>query len=476
MLHIAQGAIYTGNSQHLDKFLLKQFKKIKKVQTTDFIGYSKEYQAYVYADIAIRDGKLFKLNDDDYFDMGKISLKTLNQSVNLNLNHDLKAYKKNWPNVLYRAFGPKGVAALAFWFGAMFAEQIRDKYKSFPFLEIVGEPGSGKTTLIEFLWKLCGRRDYEGFDPSKSTLAARARNFSQVSNMPVVLIEGDRNQDSAKQRGFDWEELKTAYNGRSVRSRGLKNAGNETYEPPFRGAIVIAQNADVSASNAVLERIIHVYTDRSAQTIDRKLAAEELERMSLDNVSGFMIKAALHEKHIMNLFDEKVIHYQKELEFNPELKHVRIIKNHSQLLALVDCLRIIIGSELSDHAIAETKSLILDLALERKRAVNADHPYVQEFWDAFEFLETHGEPILNHSRDRELIAINLNHFQQIASESKQLLPPISELKNLLKTSKRYKFVDIKAINSSIHDIYNKKYVNLPKKPTSVKCWVFEKNK
>src|SRR5690606_33234996 len=99
----------------------------------------------------------------------------------------------------------------AFWLGSLFAEQIRANQKSFPFLEIVGEAGAGKSTLIEFLWKLCGRRDYEGFDPSKATLAARARNFSQVSNLPVVLIESDRDQDQgAKQKQFDWDELKTA--------------------------------------------------------------------------------------------------------------------------------------------------------------------------------------------------------------------------------------------------------------------------
>jgi hypothetical protein len=49
-----------------------------------------------------------------------------------------------------------------------------------------------------------------------------ARNFAQVANMPVVLIEGDRNQEGAKQRGFDWEDLKTAYNGRSVRTQSLR--------------------------------------------------------------------------------------------------------------------------------------------------------------------------------------------------------------------------------------------------------------
>ncbi|MCP5904682.1 ATP-binding protein, partial [Klebsiella pneumoniae] len=91
----------------------------------------------------------------------------------------------------------------AFWLGALFAEQIRAVQKSYPFLEVVGEPGSGKSTLLEFLWRLSGRPDYEGFDPSKSTPVARARNFAQVGNLPVCLIEGDRTLDNAKQRAFD---------------------------------------------------------------------------------------------------------------------------------------------------------------------------------------------------------------------------------------------------------------------------------
>jgi len=60
--------------------------------------------------------------------------------------------------------------------------------------------------LIEFLWKLLGRSDYEGFDPSKSTLAARMQNLVQVSNLPVVLIESDREGQAAK-KGFDWNYL-----------------------------------------------------------------------------------------------------------------------------------------------------------------------------------------------------------------------------------------------------------------------------
>jgi ABC-type uncharacterized transport system ATPase component len=49
-----------------------------------------------------------------------------------------------------------GFLALKAWllsrsgFGSLFAEQIRAAQSSYPFLEVVGEAGAGKSTLIEF--------------------------------------------------------------------------------------------------------------------------------------------------------------------------------------------------------------------------------------------------------------------------------------------------------------------------------------
>jgi predicted ATPase len=42
-------------------------------------------------------------------------------------------------------------------------------------LEITGPPGSGKSTLVEFLWKLLGAQ-HEGFDPNKATVVFLARS------------------------------------------------------------------------------------------------------------------------------------------------------------------------------------------------------------------------------------------------------------------------------------------------------------
>jgi hypothetical protein len=469
LLAIAPGAFYTGSGQQLDRYLKSQMAGIRSVQTVDFVGYSREHGAWIFNDLAVKDGQCHELNEEDFFDIGKLSVKTLNQSVHLSICRDAKAQQYAWLDLLWQCFGQKGIVALAFWFGALFAEQIRAEQKSFPFLEIVGEAGAGKSTLVEFLWKLLGRRDYEGFDPSKSSLAARARNFAQVSGMPVVLIEGDRSDDTAKARAFDWDELKTAYNGRSVRAIGVKNGGNETREPPFRGAIVISQNAQVAASDAVLQRLLHLHFDRATQTPQTKRSAEELERMPVDVVSGFLLAAILCEADVMRMVVEATPRYEAQLQARPDIRSMRIAKNHAQLMALVDALALVVP--LGEERTAAVRETLTEMAVARQRAINADHPVVQEFWDMFEYLDGDGdEPRLNHSFDEKLIAVNLNHFATVAADRRQTMPPLTDLKRLLRTSRVRRFVDVKTVRSALRarDPANRAL------PASVKCWVFER--
>jgi hypothetical protein len=465
LLSVAAGSMFTGSSFQLERILQKQLFNIKTVQTIDFMGYAKEHQCYVFNKIAVKDGRVYRLNDEDFFDAGKLSIKSLNQSVNLNINIDREQYSTEWVEALCKCFGTKGVTALAFWLGSLFAEQIRQLHKSYPFIEIIGEPGAGKTTLIEFLWKLCGRRDYEGFDPSKSTLAARARNFSQVANLPVVLIEGDRDENGARASRFDWDELKTAYNGRSVRSRGMKNSGNETYEPPFRGTVVISQNDQVNASEAVLQRIIHLKFTKQNHSPESKALAEGLEKIPMEQVSHFILDALRHEKQILTLLRDKTPDYERQLLSNEKIRSVRIAKNHAQMMALTEALGLVI--DLKDNIIARTQQAIVDLAIERQQAINADHPMVQEFWEAFDYLNsTNRLPTLNHSKNKELIAVNLNHFVTVATNRRQQIPLLGDLKKHLKSSKHRKYLGQKTVSSMID-------IDDENRSKSVKCWVFE---
>lgn len=472
LLSMAAGAVFTGSGQQLDKIMKDQLFGLKTVETIDFIGYSKLHSCYVFGDLAIRGGIVSAVNKEDFFEFGKLRLKTLQKSIAMHIQRDSKQYRTDWLPMLWLCFGAKGIVALAFWFGSLFAEQIRARYKSFPFLEVTGEAGAGKTTLLTFLWKLLGR-EHEGFDPSKSTRAGRQRAMGQVSNMPVVLIEGDRNEpDKAHAKGFDWDELKDFYGGGTLGTKGMKTSGNETYEPPFRGAIAISQNADVSASEAILTRIIKSHFARPEVTTESRAAADNLNLIPVEQLSHFLLLAVRAEAQVMAKFAERVLVHEQQLRKLKEIRVERIIKNHSQLMALVDCLRLV--CPLDDNHLATTHQALMVMALERQAAISADHPLVAEFWEVYEYLESLGEgPQVNHSTDPKLIAINLNEFAEKASEHRQSLADLKTLRGLLVNSHSHKWLETnKAIYSAVRA--SQAVINgMQKRSTTVRCWIFQ---
>ncbi len=460
LLSIAPGALYTGGSSQLNWIIGRYLDDIKIVETVDFIGYAREHKAWIFPDKAVSGGRACDLNDEDFFEIGKLSIKSLNASLPLAIGGQ-GDYDAGWITHVYNAFGAKGIIAAAFYLGSLFAEQIRERHKSYPFLEIVGEAGAGKSTLIEFLWKLVGRNDYEGFDPNKSTVAARARIMSQVSNLPVCMIESDRGDDTAKVRQFDWDELKTAYNGRASRATGVKNGGNDTKEPPFRGSILISQNAQVNASDAIMQRIVHLHFDCAGHTSASKIAADTLAGIPVEKVSHFLLRATMAEAQVMELFHERALKYEAQVKAMAEIKHIRIAKNHGQIMALVDALAALV--KLPEAWRAETMTALKESAVARQRAIAADHPMVEEFWDLYDYL---GDDKLNHSRDGRLIAINLPHVQRVAAQHNQPMPAMLDLKKHLKSSQSRPFMAIKAVNSCADGFETK----------TMKCWVFSTGK
>ena len=469
LLGVGPGALFTGNAAQLDRILRDQLQGIKTVETIDYTGYSKEHGCYVFPELAVKDGKVLALNDEDYFQADrKLSIKSISQSVQLTITTSRNEYETRWAMDVATAFGTQGLVAAAWWLGSLFAEQIRSKHKSYPFLEIVGEAGAGKTTLLEFLWKLVGR-DYEGFDPSKATPAARARNFAQVSNLPVGLIESDREDDGAKGKQFDWDELKTAYNGRSVRSRGVKNGGNETYEPPFRGAVVISQNAMVDASEAVMQRIIHLGFKREGQSPETKAAAGRLASLPIEAVSHFLLDAITKEKQILEKFFEKVPAYEDRILARDDVSIPRIALNHGQMMALVEILGELTG--LREDLVLVAQQSVADLAAQRQKDLSADHPMVQQFWEMYDYLEDPNAPLLNHTAGSDQIAINLNHFAQVAARNNQQLPDMAALKRHLRTSRTRRFIDSnRAVSSKVLSS------GMGGKSKTVRCWIFQESK
>lgn len=488
LLSVAQGAVWAGTTQQLDELVKRQAEGLRHVQTIDFVGYSKDHAAYVFADVAVKDGRVYTLNDEDFFDISsrnadgrinRLSLKTISQSVPLALRPE-EPINLDWCGLLSSAFGSRGIVALAYWLGTLFACQIRSRHSSWPFLEVVGKAGSGKTALIEFLWKLLGRVDYEGFDPKKSSLAGRSRSMSQVSNLPVVFIEADRN-DNHYDRPFDWEELKTAYNGRASSVKGVKNSGNETREPEFKGALVISQNSPVQSHEAIMERIVGLEFDKSNHTTGGKIAADTLASTPAVKVSSFLLQALRHEKAVLEVIFERAQQFEAELLQQGYTRNIRIAKNHGQIMACICALPVVLGNAaFPSHQLEDALQLLRTTATAREKACRADLNVVQEFWDAYEYLEAINRPdnnggsigLVNHSADPAYIAVNLTHFAQVCAEHRINIPDALTLKRSLKESRSRKFIDIRTVRSVINAAHNRSSSATTQRASVSKCWIF----
>ncbi|WP_238705534.1 toprim domain-containing protein [Pseudomonas sp. FSL W7-0098] len=498
LLGMAAGAMYTGSGQQLDKIMKDQLYGLKTVSTIDYIGYSKEHGAYLFGDVAVKDGAVYPINLEDYFEFGKMRLKTLQKGVSVRLQRERKDYNEEWLRLLWICFGTQGLVALVFFFGSLFCEQIRARYQSYLFLELTGEAGAGKTTLLNLLWKLLGREGYEGFDPMKSTKAGRSRLMGQVSGMPVVFLEADRHSEDNKThaKAFEWDELKDFYGGGTLATKGVKTAGNETYEPPFRGAIAISQNAAVVAHEAIMTRIGKLHFVRPTVTPESREAADKLNALDGPTLSHFLLQAVSKESAVMDALGHRMPEYEGKLrrlhthcffcstEFTADsqckkcgnairgqIRVERIIKNHAQLLSLLDSIRLVVT--LTDTQVEATRRQILEMALERQSTTSADHAAVAEFWQVYEYLESlYEDPLVNHSKNPDLIAININEFAERAAEHRQKLADVSTLKDLLKESRSRKFVDYKAVDSAVRAAQAIRTPMTSRCPT-VKCWIFK---
>ena len=130
-------------------------------------------------------------------------------------------------------------------------------------------------------------------------------------------------------------------------------------------------------------------------------------------------------------------------------------------LLLVDAMRETAG--LSESQWAAAHAQLFTMAVERQVAINADHPYVQAFWELFEHLDSNTQQeSLDHSRNGDYVAVSLVEFEARAHKAGLGIPggDITELKRFLRTSRRRKFHDIKTVNSKVTG-------------GSKKCWIFK---
>lgn len=465
LLNKSKGGTFDGDP-HVLKILRNRwlFYQMKMVESIPYVGYHTATKAWVFQKHAYHAGKEIPLNKHGYFQIRKTGIKTSLNGVSINTGGN---FTPNWLPKYIEAFGMQGLALLAFWTGSLFAQQIRAKHKSFPFLEFTGEPGAGKSTALEFCWKLVGRDDYEGFDVMKSSLAGRRRAFNQLSNLPVVLIESDRDngEKDARQKQFDFDACKPFFNGRGTGTLGVARRNNDVEEHLFQGTLIVSQNAEVDGSEALLQRIVHVHVDKKHHGPGTRETARQFERQTSDTVGGFLTVALKKEQAWLATYESHFDRIEKGLT-ESGLQNERIAKNHAQVAACGYALREIFP-KIEEQTCKNLQTYLWQRAQAREQRLTADHPLVEQFWDQLTYInrETGGSKTqdwLNHSTDENQIAVNLNQYLEQCRHHGQDIPDLKQLKKLLPHSKRHKLVD------------KCKVVNSPRLSKAMRCWVFQK--
>ncbi|KNH02637.1 Phage-related protein [Qipengyuania citrea LAMA 915] len=469
---MAFAGMWSGSGEQLDRLMKNQTRRLKVVEPIGFTGYSQPHRAWLFGDLAVHQGRVLKVNAENYFDVGKHAVKLRTSERMLQIEYDPDQLTFAWLEDIWTAYGTRGLIALAFWVMSIFAVQIRDRHKSLGFLEITGQPGSGKSTLVEFLWKLLGRVGYEGFDPNKATRAFLARSMVKVANLPVGLIESGRDDGRSHSRLFDPNELLVLYNGRSPRGIGRKSGGFETEEPPFLGSIYLMQNERIDAIPAVLERLMSMAIDKSLWGPGTKEAAQRLEGWPLEDCSGTIVHLARQEANFLKFFFDRFTFHDSNMGKRVDgLTNARPIKCHSQLAAAIEALPKLFPN-CRPEWVEQTLAEVDRMALDRQQSAGGDHPLVADFWEKVDYLigregptdGEEGKSLNRHRKTDDFVAINLPDFEARCRHAGIFPPPLDQLKKLLRGSKSRRWIATKAVNPPGTD------------SKAQQCWIFEQPK
>ncbi|MBX6698669.1 toprim domain-containing protein [Pseudomonas aeruginosa] len=477
LLERTPGGVFNGGEKVLSILREQWTENPDVVRTLPFVGYDEETGTYCFQDFGFIKGRELLANEHRYLDTGKGALKTALQSLHITYGEQVNL---DWFDDLVAVHQMNGLAALSWWTGSLFTQQIKKMVGNYPYLEFTGQGGAGKSSLLRFLWRLFGRTNHEGIKPNGggTSNVGLARVLAQVSNLPVVFIESDSESTDSQGRiiinQFNWDDHKDLfdYNG-TLRTTGTKTTGPETASLLFRAALCIAQNNQVVASEPTLTRIVHLHATRDHHTIALKAVADRLHRLEVGHLAGYLRHCLANETLWLERFWKARDTYHKFLLGVSALKHFRIVDCHATVMAAAYATQGLLPGW-TDELQLQVVQHLKNRAQHRQQVISSEPELLTKFWNIYHFLNERVVTItdqdgtreeihetLNHSTDPALIAINLEHFTQASKNAGQELLPSTLLRRDLPKSQTYAFIENKKVRSA-----------LEKRP--LQCWIFQK--
>ena len=475
LLERTPGGNFEGGEKVLAMLRSRWLDNALTVRALPFVGYDAASKTYCYQSFGYHKGREYLTNRHGYLEVGKAGLKTSLKSLSVVRGAD---FNPSWFSDFFAVHHLNGLAALSWWTATLFAQQIRSEQESFLFMELTGDAGAGKSSLLRFLWRLLGRSNYEGIKPNSDGASAigLTRALSQVSNMPFVLIESDSQSVDAQGRTvtsqYNWEKWKTLYDqNANLRTVGVKSSSNDTDSLIFLAALCIAQNATVEGAEQILTRICHLHATRAHHTIALKALATSLNALPVEELSGYLRHCLGQESAWLQRYFEAFPIYEKRLQTSTVIQHQRIVQCHAQMMAAAKATQAMFHNW-SDQTLEQVFKHLEQRAIDRQHRVSTENPTAGRFWQIYHYLnervttvEDHDgvrevtHETLNHSADKELIAINIEHFHNACRLAGQEVIHASQLHRALPLSTSHKFVETRKVRSVIEK-------------RSLNCWVF----
>jgi len=242
--------------------------------------------------------------------------------------------KNNFLPTFLTAFGSNGLVALAWFYGAIHADEIMAEIGFFPVLEISGQPGSGKTALMSTINKTSGLA-HDELDCSSVILADIYKHVF-LSSSPVCLNVSECDQ---------------------ISMMGMISVAR------FKKAIALL-NYDPLHSRYLLLNGISIYMDLAYKNRERVQAYEEL--INQDNILIFDPESPLSAPEIAML-KEGLFNHAKALKTLCHVTQENIIANHALLLTLIDIIRPLVpGLSENYQAVQHARSQVSVMAKNRE--------------------------------------------------------------------------------------------------------------
>ena len=477
LLERTPGGNFEGGEKVLAMLRSKWLDNALTVRSLPFVGYDASSKTYCFQKFGYHKGREYLANNHGYLEVGKIGLKTSLNSLTIFRG---SGFDPSWFSDFFAVHHLNGLAALSWWTATLFVQQIRTKQESWPFLELTGDAGAGKSSLLRFLWRLVGRSNYEGIKPNSDGASAigLTRALSQVSNLPVVLIESDSQVVDAQGRTvvsqYNWEKWKALFDhNATLRTVGVKSSSNDTDSLIFLAALCIAQNASVEGSEAILTRISHFHANRAHHTPALKVLATRLNGIPVEQLAGYLGHCIGQESTWLQRYFDAFPEYEQRLQANPVLQHQRIVLCHAQMMAAAKATQALFP-DWSDDALEQVIKHIERRAIDRQQRVSTENPTAGRFWQIYHYLNERVVSIsdaagdreviqetLNHSADKDLIAINIEHFHNACRLAGQEVIHATQLHRALPLSSSHTFIETRKVRSVIEK-------------RSLNCWLFRK--